>query len=140
MAVERKDIASVGRAMYRELRSELEANHWGRMVVIDVNTGDYEVGDDDLTATLRLRGRYRVPSLGGESRLSTSEPRFHADRAENELAGAPQRACFRAGLAVHPYVLGIAVPSTWMCPGGVQTLPKARLSTGEKHSPECSRP
>ena len=43
--------------MYRELRSELEASHWGRMVVIDVNTGDYEIDDDDLTATLKLRKR-----------------------------------------------------------------------------------
>ena len=56
MVVKRKDVAAVGRAMYRELRSELEASHWGRMVVIDVNTGDYEI-DDDLTATLKLRKR-----------------------------------------------------------------------------------
>ena len=54
MIVERRDIATVGRAMYEELRPELEAFHWGRMVVIDVNTGDYEVGDDDVTTTLRL--------------------------------------------------------------------------------------
>ena len=57
MVVERKDIAEAGRAMYRELRSELEANHWGRVVVIDVNTGDYEVDDDGLNVTLRLRER-----------------------------------------------------------------------------------
>ena len=54
MAVEREDIATVGRAMYAELREELEATHWGKMVVIDVNSGDYEIGDDDLTTTMRL--------------------------------------------------------------------------------------
>ena len=53
MVVEKKDIASVGRAMYDKLRTRMEADHWGRMVVIDVNTGDYEI-DDDVTATLRL--------------------------------------------------------------------------------------
>ena len=57
MAVERQDIATVGRALYEGLRSEMEASHWGRMVVLDVNTGDYEVADDDLTATLRLKER-----------------------------------------------------------------------------------
>ena len=40
--------------MYRELRAELEANYRGRMILIDVNTGDYEIGDDDLT-TMKLR-------------------------------------------------------------------------------------
>ena len=54
MAVKREDIATVGRAMYAEIREEMEANHWGKMVVIDVNSGDYEIGDDDLSATLRL--------------------------------------------------------------------------------------
>ena len=48
MAVKREDIATVGRAMYAEIREEMEANHWGKMVVIDVNSGDYEIGDDDL--------------------------------------------------------------------------------------------
>ena len=36
MVVERKDIATVGRAMYNELRPEMESTQWGRMVVIDV--------------------------------------------------------------------------------------------------------
>ena len=54
MAVKREDIATVGRAMYAEIREEMEANHWGKMVVIDVNSGDYEIGDDDLSTTLRL--------------------------------------------------------------------------------------
>ena len=54
MAVNREDIATVGRAMYAEIREEMEANHWGKMVVIDVNSGDYEIGDDDLTTTMRL--------------------------------------------------------------------------------------
>ena len=54
MAVKDKDVASIGMAMYEEMRAEMEANEWGRMVVIDVNSGDYEVADDDLTATMRL--------------------------------------------------------------------------------------
>ena len=66
MVVERKDIAAVGRAMYEELRSEMESSHWGRMIVIDVNTGEYEVADDDLTATLKLRERIPGALTWGE--------------------------------------------------------------------------
>ena len=54
MSANKDDIATTGMAMYEEMRAEMEASEWGRMVVIDVNSGDYEVADDDLTATLRL--------------------------------------------------------------------------------------
>ena len=54
MSVKDKHVADVGEEMYEKIRSEMEANHWGKMVVIDVNTGDYEIADDDLTATMRL--------------------------------------------------------------------------------------
>ena len=57
MPVKKKDIASVGMAIYEKIRDEMEATQWGRMVVIDVNTGDYEVADDDLTATTLLMRR-----------------------------------------------------------------------------------
>ena len=66
MVVEKQDIATVGKAMYEELRADMEANHWGRMVVIDVNTGEYEVADDDLTATLRLMERVPGAMTWGE--------------------------------------------------------------------------
>lgn len=54
MSVKGDYVAKIGEAMYEKMRAEMEANHWGKMVVIDVNTGDYEIADDDLTATTRL--------------------------------------------------------------------------------------
>ena len=56
MVIKRNDIdvAAVGRAMYDEMREDMEANQWGRMVVIDVLSGDYEIADDDATALFRL--------------------------------------------------------------------------------------
>ena len=78
MAVERRDIAAVGRAMYEELRPELEASHWGRMVVIDVDTGDYEVGDDDVITTLRLLEQNPEAVTRGE-RVGYPAP-YHASR------------------------------------------------------------
>ena len=54
MPLKTGDLATVGKAMYEKMRPELETTQLGRVVVIDVNSGDYEIADDDLTATLRL--------------------------------------------------------------------------------------
>ena len=40
--MEAEEIAKLGRNIYMGIRAEMEANEWGRMVVIDVNSGDYE--------------------------------------------------------------------------------------------------
>ena len=54
-----EEAAAIGRKIYAGIREELEANHWGRLVVIDINSGDYEVGDyegesSDVKITKRL--------------------------------------------------------------------------------------
>ncbi len=54
VAREEIDIASAGRAMYEKIRGELEATQQGEVVIIDVISGDYEVADTDLEATLRM--------------------------------------------------------------------------------------
>ena len=54
------EAAAIGRAMYAKIRDVMEDNYWGRMVVIDVKSGDYEIGgagEDDFTVTTRLRER-----------------------------------------------------------------------------------
>ena len=53
------EIATRGRKIYEGIREEMEANHWGELVVIDVHSGDYEVGEykgprSDLALTKRL--------------------------------------------------------------------------------------
>ncbi len=40
--------------MYEKIRSEMEATQQGEVVIIDVISGDYEVADTDLEATLRM--------------------------------------------------------------------------------------
>ena len=58
MPIRKEDAATIGRAIYNEkIRHRLAPGDEGRLVVIDVESGDYEIGDDDLTATLRLRER-----------------------------------------------------------------------------------
>ena len=51
------DAAVAGRAIYAKLQSKLEAEAWGRVVVIDVKSGDYEIAENHLAAALRLRER-----------------------------------------------------------------------------------
>ena len=75
MAVAKADIAPLGKGMYARLRPQLEAEHWGKMVVIDVTSGDYEIADDDLTATLRLFERRPAALTWGE-RVGCRAPYF----------------------------------------------------------------
>ena len=51
------EAAAIGRAMYAKIRDDMEESHWGQMVVIDVKSGDYEIGGDDYETTMRLRER-----------------------------------------------------------------------------------
>ena len=60
------DIERIGKARYAELRPQLEVNHWGKIVVIDVHSGDYEIGDDDWNTTLRLFERRPDAMTWGE--------------------------------------------------------------------------
>ena len=56
------DVAAAGRKIYEGMQEEMEANHWGKLVVIDVQSGDYEVGEydgskSDMKLTMKLRKR-----------------------------------------------------------------------------------
>ena len=66
------DAAAVGSAIYQEkILPTLGPEHKGKVVVIDVNSGDYEIADKSLTATLRLLERqpeaYTWAETGGLS-------------------------------------------------------------------------
>lgn len=61
-----EEIARQGRELYeRELRCEVEAEHAGRFLVVDVESGDYEVADEDLEASERLLERRPEAKLYG---------------------------------------------------------------------------
>jgi hypothetical protein len=40
------EIVERGEAWYDQLRPQVESAHKGRYMVIDIETGDYEIGDD----------------------------------------------------------------------------------------------
>ena len=54
----KEDAATVGRAIYEEkILPKLGPDDQGKVVVIDVNSGDYEIADQHMTAATRLRER-----------------------------------------------------------------------------------
>ena len=61
-----EDIAAVGKAIYEEIRAQLEETHKGKVVVIDVKSSDYQIGDNDLEATLRMFERRPTALAWGE--------------------------------------------------------------------------
>lgn len=47
----KEEIARRGREIYeRDIRSEVEHDHDGRFLVVDITTGHYEIADDELAA------------------------------------------------------------------------------------------
>ena len=54
----KEDTATIGRAIYNEkILPKLGQEYKGKVVVIDVNSGDYEIADKHITADTRLRER-----------------------------------------------------------------------------------
>ena len=50
-----EEVASRGEAIYGgQIRDKVEANHIGEFLVIDIETGEYEIHAEDLIATKRL--------------------------------------------------------------------------------------
>lgn len=49
-----EEVAARGEALYeQQIRAQVEAAHQGEFVVVDIETGDYEIAPDDLVATKR---------------------------------------------------------------------------------------
>ncbi len=53
------EIELQGEAIYgRQIRDKVEFAHKGKFLVIDIETGEYEIDADDLVATKRLLVKY----------------------------------------------------------------------------------
>jgi hypothetical protein len=49
-----EEVATLGEALYeQQIRAEVEAVHRGKFLVVDIETGVYEIDRDDLIATKR---------------------------------------------------------------------------------------
>lgn len=56
-----------GKSLYEKIRIELEANHPGQYVYIDVHSGDHEVASDRKTAERRMFERHPDAVLWGRT-------------------------------------------------------------------------
>jgi hypothetical protein len=53
-----EQIARIAEEMYRrDIRPSVMPQHKGKFLVLDIKTGEYEIDEDDLTASRRLRAR-----------------------------------------------------------------------------------
>ena len=53
-----EEVEARGRAIYEhQIRDQVETRNRGRFLVMDIKTGDYEMDDDDPTATQRVLAR-----------------------------------------------------------------------------------
>ena len=60
------EIADRGQALYEQrLRSQVEDAYFGQYLVIDITSGDYEIGPEHLATAKRLRARLPNASLYG---------------------------------------------------------------------------
>jgi hypothetical protein len=62
----KEEIAARGKAIYEQkLRAELEPRQNGQYLVINVETGEYEVGEDERAVSQRAYARYPGAPLYG---------------------------------------------------------------------------
>ena len=61
-----EEVAARGEALYeRQIRARVETEHRGQFLVIDIETGDYEIDSDDLVATKRALAKRPTAVLFG---------------------------------------------------------------------------
>ena len=54
----RDEIVQRGKEIYyRDVASVVEASNYGRVVALDIRTGEYELGDDAIKSAAQLRER-----------------------------------------------------------------------------------
>ncbi len=56
-------VAALGEAVYDKIKAEVEANDFGHYLVINVDTGMYEMGNDYILPTERLLSEDAAASL-----------------------------------------------------------------------------
>ena len=62
-----EDVARLGKAIYHKLHPQLESgDNVGKIVAIDITSGDYEIGDDVLVVSDRLKARHPLAEMWAE--------------------------------------------------------------------------
>ena len=55
----KEEIAARGKAIYeQQIRNKVEPAHIGKFLIVDIETGDYEVDEDDAAASRRAHTKH----------------------------------------------------------------------------------
>ena len=106
-----EEVAERGEAIYATLAEQLEAEHYGQVVVIDVLSGDYVLGKNDLAATVAMDALHPNSwswgrSVGGDGAVAQLSPAItlayleHQEKQQQEELIQKGEAIY-AGLAAH---------------------------------------
>ncbi len=59
-----EEVVRRGKELYEsKIRAQVEAGNKGKVLVIDVETGDYEIGEDSLPLSERLHAKHKDAAL-----------------------------------------------------------------------------
>ena len=61
----KEEIAARGTAIYEHLRPQLEPEHTGKYLVINIETGEYEMDENDVAVSQRAYAKYPGAPLYG---------------------------------------------------------------------------
>jgi hypothetical protein len=63
--LDNRGMAEKAKAVYEKIKDGLEAEHMGKVVAIDVESGDYFLGETGLEAARQAKARYpsRIPYI-----------------------------------------------------------------------------
>ena len=56
--VDTRKIGEKGRELFRTISPELEKEYWGKFMVIEVDSGEYFLGDTSVEADKKARAKY----------------------------------------------------------------------------------
>ena len=61
-----EEVAARGKAIYeQQIRAKVEPEHIGKFLVVDVETGEYELDEDDVAAMKRAAAKHPADVLYG---------------------------------------------------------------------------
>ncbi len=62
----KEDVVRRGKELYEQhIRAKVEAGNKGKMLIIDIETGEFEMDDNELTAIRRARAKHHDAVLYG---------------------------------------------------------------------------
>ena len=56
--LDKNELTERGNNIYKSLKSKLEKKHKGKVIAIEVDSGNYVIGEDELDAAIKARKKF----------------------------------------------------------------------------------